>query len=88
LVPRLLGTKVMGAEGYQVVIGGGADKDQGLARELISSIPFSDLPPVLERLFEAYVARREREETFLEFSRRHSIYELQSFCAIKEPAAQ
>jgi ferredoxin-nitrite reductase len=84
----LLGTKVMGAEGYQVVIGGGADKDQGLARELISSIPFSDLPPVLERLFEAYVARREREETFLEFSRRHSIYELQSFCAIKEPAAQ
>jgi ferredoxin-nitrite reductase len=84
----LLGTKVMGAEGYQVVIGGGADKDQGLARELISSIPFPDLPPVLERLMGAYVARRGPEETFLEFSRRHSIDELQAFCALKEPAAK
>ena len=35
----LLGTKVSGAEGYQVVIGGGSDQDQGLARELIASFP-------------------------------------------------
>ncbi len=49
----LLGTKVRGEEGYQVVIGGGSDQDQGLARELIPSIPFSDLPPVMERLFYA-----------------------------------
>ena len=84
----LLGTKVMGAEGYQVVIGGGADTDQGLARELISSIPFCDLPPFLERLFEAYIARRGPEETFLEFSRRHSIDELQAFAAPKEMAAR
>ena len=84
----LLGTKVMGAEGYQVVIGGGAEKDQGLARELISSIPFSDLPRVLERLIATYVARRRPEETFLEFSRRHSIDELQAFAALKETAAQ
>ena len=32
----LLGTKVGGEEGYQVVIGGGSDQDKGLARELIS----------------------------------------------------
>lgn len=84
----LLGTKVMGAEGYQIVIGGGADKDQGLAREMIPSIPFSDLPPYLERLFEAYVSRRKPEETFLEFSRRHTIDELQAFAALKETAAR
>lgn len=83
----LLGTKVMGAEGYQVVIGGGADKDQGLARELISTIPFAELPAFLERLIETYVARREPEETFLEFSRRHSINELRAFAALKETAA-
>ena len=84
----LLGTKVMGAEGYQVVIGGGADNEQGLARELLSSIAFSDLPPVLEQLFEAYVGRRMQDESFLDFSRRHSIEEVRAFVTLKEAAAQ
>ena len=52
----LLGAKVGGAEGYQVVIGGGSDQDRGLARELIAAIPFSELPPVMERLFGAYTS--------------------------------
>ena len=76
----LLGTKVSGQEGYQVVLGGGSDQDQGLARDLIAAIPFSELPPVMERLFEAYIERRGEDETFLNFSRRHSIEELKSFC--------
>ncbi len=80
----LLGTKVGGEEGYQVVIGGGSDQDRGLARELIPAISFSELPPVMERLFDAYTGQRMTNETFLEFSRRHSIAELQSFCAVKE----
>ena len=80
----LLGTKVSGEEGYQVLLGGGSDQDQGLARELIAAIPFSQLPPVMERLFAAYTERRDSNETFLNFSRRHSIAELQSFCAAKE----
>jgi ferredoxin-nitrite reductase len=84
----LLGTKVGGAEGYQVVIGGGSDGDQGLARELISSVAYSDLPPMLESLFAAYVERRNPDESFLEFSRRHSILELQSFLTVKEPVSQ
>jgi ferredoxin-nitrite reductase len=80
----LLGTKVAGAEGYQVVIGGGSDQDQGLARELIPAIPFSELPPVMERLFSAFTERRNADESLLDFSRRHGIAELQSFCAAKE----
>ena len=44
-----MGVKVSGEEGYQVLIGGGADNDQGLARELIPSIRFTDLPPKLEK---------------------------------------
>jgi len=80
----LLGTKVGGAEGYQVVIGGGSDQDQGLARELIPAIPFTELPTVMERLFDAYTERRIPNESFLEFSRRHSIAELRSLFAIKE----
>ena len=84
----LLGTKVMGAEGYQVVIGGGADNEQGLARELVPSIRFSELPSLLEGLFEAYVDRRRNEESFLDFSRRHSIDELRALVALKEASAQ
>jgi ferredoxin-nitrite reductase len=84
----LLGTKVMGEEGYQVVIGGGADKDQGIARELIAAIAYSDLPPMLELLFQAYVERRGLEESFLSFSRRHTIDELKSFLTLKEAASR
>lgn len=84
----LLGTKVNGDEGYQVVIGGGSDRDQGLARELIPSVAYSDLPPMLESLFAAFEELRYPKESFLEFSRRHTVTELQSFIAVKEPASQ
>lgn len=80
----LLGMKVKGEEGYQVVIGGGSDRDMGLARELIPAIAYNDLPPLMERLFNAYSEKRDRDESFLDFSRRHSTAELQSFCAAKE----
>jgi ferredoxin-nitrite reductase len=82
----LLGTKVAGAESYQVVIGGGSDHDQGIARELISAIAYSDLPPMMENLFAAYMERCKPEESFLDFSRRHSMEELKSFLAAKELA--
>jgi ferredoxin-nitrite reductase len=82
----LLGIKVSGQEGYQVVLGGGSDQDQGLARELITTIPFSELLPVMERLFSAYTQRRSYGETFLNFSRRHSVAELKSFCLAEEQA--
>jgi ferredoxin-nitrite reductase len=75
-----MGVKVSGEEGYQVLLGGGVDSDQGLGRELISSIRFTDLPSKLERLFTAYVSGREAGETFLHFTRRHDIATLQSFC--------
>ena len=80
----LMGTKVGGEDGYQVVIGGGSDQDCGLARELIPAIAFSQLPARMERLFEKFMEKRMVEESFLAFSRRHSISELQSYCAPKE----
>ncbi len=75
----LMGVKVAGEEGYQVVLGGGADNDQAIARELIPAIRFTELQPRLEGLFTAYSTQRNAEETFLEFTRRHSISELQQF---------
>ena len=82
----LLGTKVAGEEGYQVLLGGGSDQNQGLARELIAAIPFHKLPPVMERLFSAYTECRKDDETFLNFSRRHSVAELKSLCWTEEQA--
>jgi ferredoxin-nitrite reductase len=80
----LMGVKVGGEEGYQVVIGGGSDRDQGLARELISAIKFTDLPSVMNRLFTTYTAKRNPEESFLDFARRHDLAELKAFCARQE----
>jgi ferredoxin-nitrite reductase len=74
----LMGIKVAGEEGYQVVIGGGADQDQGVARELIPAIRFPDLGPKLENLLNAYVAQRNPDETFLSFTRRHDVQTLKS----------
>lgn len=85
----LLGTKVKGEEGYQVVIGGGSDQDRGLARELIPSVAYTELHSVFEGLFAAFEERRNPNESFLQFSRRHSIPELQSFLpVVKEPVSQ
>ncbi len=77
----LLGAKVNGEEGYQVLIGGGADDRQGLGRELISAIRFTELPAAMERLMGAYVARRQEGESFLQYTRRHTMDELKAqFC--------
>ena len=77
----LMGIKIAGEEGYQVLLGGGADADQGLARELIPAIKFSELTPVLHRLFRVYVSQRADDESFLQFTRRHSIDQLRTLCA-------
>lgn len=81
----LMGIKVSGEEGYQVVLGGGADADQGLARELIPAIKFTELTFVMHRLFAAYTTLRSSGESFLHFTRRHSIDELRNLCST-EPA--
>jgi ferredoxin-nitrite reductase len=80
----LMGVKVGGEEGYQVVLGGGSDQDQGLARELFPAMRFDDLPPRIHNLFGAYVDRAMGGESFLAFTRRHAIEELQAFCQPEE----
>ena len=63
-------------EGYHVYIGGGAAStaEQAMARDYAQSVPFDDLPPMLERLLRAYLAHRQSPaESFFEFCRRHEI---------------
>ncbi len=80
----LMGVKVGGEEGYQVNLGGGSDADQGLARELFPAVKFTDLPPMMERIFAAFQhGQAGVDETFLAFTRRHSIEELRAFAQVR-----
>ena len=45
---------------------------------------FTELPAKMENLFAAFIQRRQPEESFLAFTRRHTIAELQSFCNPQE----
>lgn len=68
-------------EGYHVYIGGGAAATDGqaLAREYALSVPFDDLPPLLERLLGAWLTHRAAPtESFFDFCKRHAIDDLQA----------
>jgi ferredoxin-nitrite reductase len=47
---------------------------------LITAIRYDHLAPKLDGLFHAYLSHRKTDESFLEFTRRHDIAALQSFC--------
>jgi ferredoxin-nitrite reductase len=66
-----------GAEGYNVVIGGGMDQEQGIARELFKGIRVSELIPLVDRILNTYLAHRQGGESFAQWARRHPIGELQ-----------
>ncbi len=76
----LMGVKVDGEEGYQVNLGGGADGDQGIARELFPALKYAEVKPVLHRLFTHFAQAHQENETFLHFTRRHSADALRAMC--------
>ncbi|MEL6959686.1 MAG: NirA family protein, partial [Pseudomonadota bacterium] len=65
-----------GGEGYQIVIGGGSDLDQGLARPLVGPVAAAEIHPIIDHVIGQYLARRMFGETFLQFSRRLTDAEL------------
>ncbi len=74
----LMGVKVGGEQGYQVNLGGGADSDQGMARELFPAMRYSEVGPRLRGIVAAYKAGSKSDESFLNFTRRHSVDELRA----------
>ena len=77
----LLGTKVSVGddmvEGYHVYVGGGHGDQQAIAREVLRDVPAADVGPALERVLRAYLeGRRDDEELFADFTRRHEIEQL------------
>ena len=63
-------------EGYNIVLGGGVDDDQFVAKETFKGVPFSDIPPLLEDLLNTYKANRKGTESFAHFTRRLETEEL------------
>jgi ferredoxin-nitrite reductase len=70
-------------EGYHIVIGGGWGDRQAIARELVPSIKFEEIPPLVVRLLQAYNAlRTSPEESFSQFANRLSIEKLRDMLAV------
>jgi len=63
-------------DGYNIVLGGGVDDTQAVAREIWKAIPYTDIPPMIEKLLTHYLAKRDADETFVTFVNRHSVEEL------------
>lgn len=80
----LLATKVRGAEGYHVFIGGGFGKNQAVGRQVFNGIPFEELKTTLERMLKGYLRRRELGETFQRFTQRHDLNTLQAIFSNEE----
>ena len=81
----LMGVKVNGGPGYQVNLGGGADNDQAIARELFQALGYSEVQVALHNLFGAYTRSSKPEESFLTFCGRHTIEDLRALCNVATP---
>lgn len=76
----LIGNKLAdGSPGYCIILGGGMDQEQGIGREIFRGLTVSEITPLVDRIISGYLARRERGETFVHWTRRHSVKELQEF---------
>ena len=63
-------------DGYNIVLGGGVDDDQYVAKEAFKAVPYTEIPDLLENLLKTYQANRVDRETFAQFTRRVELEEL------------
>ena len=66
-----------GSEAYHVLLGGGMDQEQGIAREVFRAVRAVELNPLVEKFLTTYEAKKSGGETFIQWTRRHSVKELQ-----------
>jgi ferredoxin-nitrite reductase len=75
-------------EGYHVLIGGGFGPFAALGRELYRDVKAEDAPRTIERILKAYVAHRaSKDESFIDFARRHEIDALKAMTEEMEAGA-
>lgn len=67
-----------GKEGYNITLGGGADADQGIAKDFVGPVAADGICDLVDYMIGQYLQHRETKESFLAFTRRHSIKQLQA----------
>jgi ferredoxin-nitrite reductase len=76
----LIGAKLAdGSEGYHIILGGGMDHEQGIGREIFRGVRATEVDALVEKVLVTYEAKKNRGETFVQWTRRHSMKELQEF---------
>ncbi len=66
-----------GAEGYHVVLGGGMGAEGGIAREIFRGVRATEVADLTEKILRTYDAKKNSGESFVAWSRRHTVGELQ-----------
>lgn len=69
----ILGLDKSGHENYQITLGGSPEEDAAVGTILGRSVPYEQVPDVIEAIIEIYLARRQADERFLDTYRRVGI---------------
>jgi ferredoxin-nitrite reductase len=74
----LVGAKLAdGSEAYHVVLGGGMGDEQGIAREIFRGVRADEVPALVENLLAGYEQRKAVGESFVAWTRRHTVGQIQ-----------
>lgn len=74
----LISTKLAdGTEGYHLLVGGGMDQEQGIARELFRGVRASEITALVAKILRTWQSACERGESFVQWTRRQETKHLQ-----------
>ncbi len=81
----MMGTRVKSedggsVDGYNIVLGGGVDDTQAIAREVWKSVRADEMPALIEKLLVVYLRDRIADENFTCFANRHTPEQLIDMC--------
>lgn len=68
-----------GGAGYHMVLGGGMDQEQGIAREIFKGVRDTEVLDLVVKVLDTWKKHRRSGETFVEWTRRHEVKQLQEF---------
>lgn len=74
-------------DGYNIVLGGGVDDTQAIAREVWKNVRADEMPALIEQLLVVYLRDRIDDETFASFANRHTPDQLMDLCDPAKVAA-
>ena len=74
-------------DGYNIVLGGGVDDTQAIAREVWKSVRADEMPALIEQILVVYLRDRVEDESFAQFTNRHTPEQLMDLCDPAKTAA-